>query len=135
MRKRRPTGWLLGFAGSAVVHVCALAVLFAVGRVERGGDRAGGAAHWDALALTVDPAYAAPDPLANAIPVDVAPPARAWDAREGDRDNLVPLTTGPSDSDGRRRVAPAPDQGEGGGRPPDHAFRRDNSTLRSRLTD
>src|SRR5439155_26049091 len=69
------------------------------------------------------------------IPVDIAPPSRAWDAPESDRDNLSPLTTAPSDSDGRRRRAPAPDQGENGGHPPDHAYRRDNSTLRSRLTD
>ena len=63
------------------------------------------------------------------------PPERASDAHEGDRDSLVPLTAAPSDSDGRRHQAPAPDQGEDGGHPPDHAYRRDDSTLRSHLTD
>ena len=136
MRKRRPTSWLLGFAGSAVVHVCLLAALFAFGRVAPVGAQLGADAPSDATALTaVDPAFAGADPLAAAITVDVDPPDRAWDAREADRDSLVPLTTAPSDSDGRRRVAPAPDQGENGGRPPEHAFRLDTSMLRSRLTD
>ena len=62
-------------------------------------------------------------------------PTRAWDAREGDRDSLVPASVAPSDSDGRRRLAPAPDHGDAGGHPPDHAYRRDESTLRYRLTD
>jgi protein TonB len=126
---------LLGFAGSAAVHLCVLAALFTFGRA----DLAAQEAPWlpaDTISLTsVDPAFAGPDPAADAIPVDVEAPARAWDAREGDRDNLAPLTTAPSDSDGRRRLAPAPDRGEAGGHPPDHAFRRDSSTLRSRLTD
>jgi len=136
MRKRRPTSWLLGFAGSAVVHLCLLAGLFAFGRAAPLAVRQGADAPSDAIALTaLDPAAAGADPLAAAIPVDVEPPARAWDAREGDRDNLAPLTTGPSDSDGRRRQNPAPDQGASGGHAPDHAFRLDNSTLRSRLTD
>jgi len=135
MRNRRPTSWLLGFAGSAVVHVCVLGGLFAMGPASHLTGRAVAEAASEAIALTaVDPALAL-DPLAAAIPVDIAAPARAWDAREGDRDNLVPLTTAPSNSDGRRRLAPAPDQGENGGHPPDHAYRLDNSTLRSRLTD
>jgi TonB family protein len=137
MRKRRSTSWLLGFAGSALVHVCAVAALFAFGR---GGPRRGMAAldpPSDAtIALTaVDPAFAVADPLAAAIPIDIEPPGPVWDAREGDRDNLVPLTVAPSDSDGRRPLAPAPDRGEAGGHPPAHAYRRDDSTLRSRLTD
>ncbi len=136
MRNRRPTSWLLGFAGSAVVHACVLAALFAFGPGKRLDGRSRAEAASEEIALTsVDPAFAGADPLAAAIPVDIAPPARAWDAHEGDRDNLVPLTTAPSDSDGRRRLAPAPDQGENGGHPPDHAYRRDSSTLRSRLTD
>jgi TonB family protein len=136
MRNRRPTGWLLGLAGSVLVHVAALAALFALGR---GGLRDGEATAdlaRDAIALsTVEPAFAGPDPLAAAIAVDVAPPARPSDAPAGDRDNLVPLTAAPSDSDGRRRQTPAPDRGDAGGRPPEHAYRLDNSTLRSRLTD
>jgi TonB family protein len=136
MRNRRPTGWLLGFAGSAVAHVCALAALFAFGRVGfRPDDPAPGAQSEPIALVSVDAFFASPDPLATAIPVDVTPPARAWDAPEADRDSLVPVTAAPSDSDGRRRVAPAPDQGENGGHRPDHAYRRDDSTLRSRLTD
>jgi protein TonB len=132
MRKRRPTNWLLGFAGSAAVHVCALAGLSLFGQAGPGA----AAAPAGPIALApVPPAFTDPDPFANAIAVDVAPPPRAWDAREGDSDSLVPLTTAPSASDGRRRSAPAPDQGDAGGRPPEHAFRRDSSTLRSRLTD
>src|SRR6478609_4952309 len=129
MRKRRPTGWLFGFAGSAALHVCAVAVLFAFGRPDR-------RAAADAITLAaVDATFANPDPLAAAIPVDVEPPAPAWDAHQGDRDSLVPASAAPSDSDGRRRTAPAPDHGDAGGHPPEHAYRRDESTLRYRLTD
>src|SRR5262245_11635072 len=137
MRNRRRTGWLLGFAGSALVHVVALAALFAFGHGGwRGGEPGGDPARDTIIALgPVEPAFAGPDPLAAAIPVDVAPPARPSDAPEGDRDNVVPLSAAPSDSDGRRRQAPAPDRGDAGGRPPEHAFRLDGSTLRSRLTD
>jgi TonB family protein len=136
MRNRRPTSWLLGFAGSAMAHLCVLAAVFAFGSGNRRDGRSGGETTSEAIALTsVDQAFAVVDPLAAAIPVDIVAPARAWDAPEGDRDNLAALTTAPSDSDGRRRLAPAPDQGDTGGHPPDHAYRRDNSTLRSRLTD
>jgi len=137
MYKRRPPTWLFGFAGSALAHVCALAALFAFGHADR-PPRSAAAAEGtrDSIELTpVDPAFGVPDPLAAAIAVDVQPPAAAWDAHEGDRDNLVPLTTAPSDSDGRRPQAPAPDHGAAGGSPPAHAFRRDDSTLRSHLTD
>lgn len=136
MRKRRPTNWLLGFAGSAVVHGCLLAALFAAGRMVPVAAALAPESGGGVIALTtVDPTYAGPDPLAAAIPVEVAPPDRAWDAHESDRDSLVALSAAPSTSDGRRRVAPAPDHGEAGGHPPDHAYRRDDSTLRSRLTD
>jgi protein TonB len=137
MRKRRPTGWLFGFAGSAAVHACAVAVLFVFGRPDRRADAASAAAvSSDAIVLaTVDATFANADPLAAAIPVDVEPPARAWDAHEGDRDSLVPASVAPSDSDGRERLVPAPDHGNAGGHPPDHAYRRDESTLRSRLSD
>src|SRR4249920_3505745 len=137
MRKRRPTGWLFGFAGSAVLHVCAVGVLFVFGRPDRRAAAASSeAAASDAIALaTVEATFVSSDPLAAAITVDVEPPTRAWDAHEGDRDSLVPATVAPSDSDGRRRLAPAPDHGDAGGHPPDHAYRRDESTLRYRLTD
>src|SRR4051812_43919410 len=111
MRNRRPTSWLLGFAGSAMAHLCVLAALFTLGSRDRRDGRAAGETTSEAIALTtLDQAAAGADPLAAAIPVDIAPPARAWDAPQGDRDNLAALTTAPSDSDGRRRLAPAPDQ-------------------------
>jgi protein TonB len=136
MRKRRPTSWLLGFAGSAVVHVCVLGSLFAFGHPDRRADATNPSFSSDAIALaTVDTTLASADPLAGAIAVDIEPPAPAWDAHESDRDSLAPLTAAPSDSDGRQRLAPAPDRGDAGGHPPDHAYRRDDSTLRSRLTD
>jgi TonB family protein len=135
-KRRRPTSWLLGVAGSAVLHASALIALFAFDRPDRRALAADGDPVSDAIALTtVEAVFASPDLLAAAIPVDVAPPTRAWDAPESDRDNLVTLSTGPSDSDGRRRAVPAPDRGEAGGHPPDHAYRLDESTLRSRLTD
>jgi protein TonB len=135
MRKRRPTSWLLGFAGSAVVHACVLGALFTFGRPDRRADAAN-QPFSEAIALaTVDATMASGDPFAAAIPVDIEPPAPASDARESDRDSLASLTAAPSDSDGRQRLAPAPDRGEAGGHRPDHAYRRDDSTLRSRLTD
>src|SRR5262245_11043932 len=137
MRKRRSTSWLLGFAGSAVVHVCALAGLFAFGRAARfAPEPAAADAPPEPLAIApIEAALVDPDPLATAIPVDVTPPDRALDAHQGDRDSLAAQTAAPSDSDARRRQAPAPDQGENGGHPTDHAYRRDDSTLRSHLTD
>src|SRR3954470_20847929 len=120
MRNRRPTSWLLGFAGSALAHACVLGALFALGPRDHRDRRSGAETPSEAIALTsVDATLAGADPLAAAIPVDIAPPPRASDAPEGDRDNLAALTAAPSDSDGRRREAPAPDQGENGGHPPD----------------
>ena len=58
MRNRRPTSWLLGFAGSAVVHVCAVAALFLFGRAQSGrwpARRAGGVRRCDRRSPTVDP--------------------------------------------------------------------------------
>ena len=75
------------------------------------------------------------NPLAAAIPVDVEPPTRAWDAHEGDRDSLVPASVAPSDSDGRAAGRARARPRRRGGHPPDHAYRRDESTLRYRLTD
>src|SRR3954463_13366549 len=117
MRKRRPTGWLFGFAGSAALHACAVAVLFVVGRPDRRADAASAAAvPSDAIVVaTVDATFANADPLAVAIPVDVEPPARAWDAHEGDRDSLVPASVAPSDSDGRERLPPPPPRGHARG--------------------
>jgi hypothetical protein len=75
MRNRRPTSWLLGFAGSAVVHVCAVAALFLFGRADLGVGQPAAAASADAITIaTVDPAFASSDPLAGAIAVDITPP-------------------------------------------------------------
>jgi protein TonB len=77
----------------------------------------------------------APLPAASEPGVDPLPLPRPWDAPPGDRDNDVPVTMAPANADGRVRAAPAPDQGRSGGAPPDHAFRRDRTMLRSRLSD
>ena len=86
--RRRPTSWLLGFAGSAVVHACLLAALFAFGRVAPVGAQPGAEPSSDAIALTaVYPAFAGADPIRGRHHRRRRPPDRAWDAREGDRDN------------------------------------------------
>ena len=135
MRNRRGTSWLLGFAGSAVAHVCLLGALFVFGSARRNAVAPVAPASGPSALVDVAPAVAGADPLAAAISVEIESPARAWDAHEGDRDSLVPRPAAPSDSDGRRRIAPAPDRGDAGGHAPDHAFRRDTSTLRSRVSD
>src|SRR5262245_53949762 len=58
MGRRRSTSWLLGFAGSAVVHVCALGALFAFGRAA-------------GFAPAAPAAEAPPDPLAI-TPIEAA---------------------------------------------------------------
>src|SRR5262245_49019237 len=104
MRKRRSTRWLPGFAGSAVLHVCALAGLFAFGRAAQfAPEPAATDAPPEPLAIApIEAALVDPDPLATAIPVDVTPPDRALDAHQGDRDSLAAQTAAPSDSDARR---------------------------------
>jgi TonB family protein len=137
MRNRSSTGWLFGLVGSALAHVGLLLGLFVLGR-----DAAAGADDGTAeLAVMA----ATPIDLVADVGVDdrTAPPVasqpiaaqRPWDAPPGDKDNPVPVTVAPADADGRARLAPAPDQGLSGGTPRDHAFRRDRTVLRSRLSD
>ena len=121
---------------------CVPSALLALGSGEHAGARASLGAPVDrrrrSPSTAVGPALAGADRAArrrSPLPdVDVAPRARPWDAPEGDRDNLAALTTAPSDSDGRRRPAPAPDQGENGGHPPDHAYRRDKFDAYDRVS-
>jgi TonB family protein len=110
--------------------------LFVFGR--GGSGEAGGVSELALLAAT--PIDLVPDLAAGEHPLapvaaDPAVVARPWDAPEADKDNSVAVTEAPANADGRTRVSPAPDQGQRGGAPPDHAFRRDRTTLRSRLSD
>jgi len=138
-RARRP-GWAPAFTGSALVHVTLLALLGALGHRE--------APRVESVVVEVLPAppELAADPAmreasAEALPdpplatADEAPPRRRPDGVEGDRDVVVPVTAAPRDADGRERVVPAPDQGEVGGVRAENAYRRDRSTLRTRLAD
>jgi hypothetical protein len=112
MRKRRPTSWLLGFAGSAVVHVSASGALFAFGRATWAAASArrdvGGRDHDRRRSIPRSPARSAGGAR---FPSTSTPPARAWDAHEGDRDELVPLTARPAIRTAPA-AGPAPDQGE-----------------------
>jgi protein TonB len=125
---------------SALVHAGLLIALAAYGRA---GDP-------DASdEPSVDVGAAALELLPAALPVEVTsvevsalpatdqppPIVRPLDAPPGERDNPVARTRAPADADGRDRLAPAPDRGDEGGAPPEHAFRLDRSTLRARLTD
>lgn len=138
--ERRRAGWLAAVSASGLVHAAVLLGLALSGRSPGGGGAAEAA---------VEARRAAPEPVALTLPVEVAsleladlppvdvPPslARPLDAPPGERDNPVAVTRAPADADGRDRRPPAPDRGAEGGAPPAHAFRRDSSTLRSRLTD
>jgi TonB family protein len=135
MRNRRSTGWMFGLAGSALAHVGLVLGLFALGRdapadVDPGSELATMTA--TPIDLIADVALAD-----HASPSTVLEPAvaeRPWDAPAGDKDNPVAVTVAPADADGRTRLAPAPDQGRSGA-PAHHAFRRDRTVLRSRLSD
>lgn len=127
---------MFGLAGSALAHVALLLGLFVLGR-DASADTAAAS---ELAAMTATPIDLVAD-LGTAdqpSPPVVTEPAvaeRPWDAPPGDKDNLVAVTVAPAAADGRARLAPAPDQGLSGGAPPDHAFRRDRTVLRSRLSD
>jgi TonB family protein len=131
-------GWRIGLAGSVAAHALLLAGLFALGRRT---ERFGLAADAPAVTMAITPIeMVSPADRAEIgdppLPADADPPAaRPWDAREGDRENPIAVTLAPNDGDGLDRRAPAPDEGAAGGAPPDHAYRRDRTTLRARLTD
>jgi TonB family protein len=136
--RRRSAGWAVALGASALVHAGVLVGLLAYG--QSGGAGAAAAApdaRWAALELppiAVPVEVARVDP-ATLLPLDVPPVARPLAAPPGERDNPIPTTRAPAEADGRDRRAPAPDSGLAGGAPPDHAFRRDRSTLHARLSD
>jgi TonB family protein len=94
--------------------------------------------------MTVEAASAGGEPQGDLAWVDLAPPAEAVPAPEpqptpatvaGDQDHLVENPTAPRRGTNAPAAAPAPDTGDGPGRPSVEASRRDTSTLRSRLSD
>jgi protein TonB len=136
-RNRRALGWRIGLGGSVVAHALVLAGLFALGRRDARFDAGAADAAATAAVTPIEMTALARAELGDPpLPDEAIPPAlRPWDAREGDRDNPIAVTIAPSDGDGLVPAAPAPDQGAGAGAPPDHAYRRDRTTLRARLTD
>ncbi|HSY40563.1 MAG TPA: TonB family protein [Polyangia bacterium] len=131
---------MLALGASALVHLGILFAFVAYGRSTEAGETVTGPRDAPAMALALVP-IAVPVEVTEVevteqSPMDAPPPlVRPWDAPAGERDNPIARTRAPSDGDSRDRRAPAPDSGLGGGAPPDHAFRLDRSTLRSRLTD
>src|SRR5262245_4260571 len=142
VRERWNRGWVWAVGGSALVHAAMLATLAVL-------HKGGGAPAVELIAVEL----AAPLPalaLEAAVPVGsptvmdptaipqkdelppLLPPPRA---PAGDRDEVAARTVAPADADGRARAAPAPDQGDDVGHRPEHAYRHDRSTLRSRLAD
>ena len=138
--RRQSVGWLLALGASALVHLGILVAFVAYGRSTEPAETAAGPldAPWTALALApiALPVEVTDIEVTELPPADAPPPlVRPWDAPAGERDNPIARTRAPAVGDGRDREAPAPDSGLAGGAPPDHAFRLDRSTLRSRLTD
>jgi TonB family protein len=138
--RRQSAGWTIALGASALVHLGILIAFVAYGRSAEPFETAEGPLDAQRPALLPAP-IAVPVEVTDIEvtelpPADAPPPlARPWDAPPGERDNPVALTRAPADSDSRDRLSPAPDSGLSGGAPPDHAFRLDRSTLRSRLTD
>jgi len=138
--RRRRAGWAPAVAASALVHAGVLLGLALYGRSPAApvAGEAAADAHraLPALLPLAVPVEVASLDVADLPPIDAPPPlARPLDAPPGERDNPAPVTVAPADADGRDRRPPAPDRGAAGGAPPAHAFRRDSSTLHSRLTD
>lgn len=137
--RARGTGWAIALSASAVVHTVAILTLCAYGRTLWVPDAPGQAAQpaWGSLAPIALPIeVASPEQAELAALLDEVPPvARPLDAPAGERDNPVDRTRAPAQGDGLDRRAPAPDQGANGGAPLAHAYRRDSSVLRARLTD
>jgi len=127
---------MFGLAGSVLAHVGLVLGLFALGRdPSPDADAAAELAAMTATPIDLVADLALTD---QASPTTVLEPAlaeRPLDAPPGDKDNPVAVTVAPVDADGRSRLAPAPDQGRSGGAPADHAYRRDRTVLRSRLSD
>jgi TonB family protein len=105
-------------------------------------DEAFDIATFDLATVTITPIEALPpqdvadlgDPPLDPAAAD-PPPSRPWDAPAGENDNPVAITVAPRTGDAAIDLRPAPDGGDRGGRPPDHAYRRDRSVLHARLDD
>src|SRR6187401_2826694 len=137
MRNRRSTGWMFGLAGSVLAHVGLVLALFALGRdASPDADAAAELAAMTATPIDLVADLALTDHASPTTTVlEPAPIERPLDAPPGDKDNPVAVTVAPANADGRSGLAPAPDQGRSGGAPADHAYRRDRTVLRSRLSD
>jgi TonB family protein len=138
--KRQSAGLTIALGVSTLVHLGILVAFVVYGRSGDPVETAEGPQGAERSALFPAPVAVPVEvtdiEVTELPPADAPPPlARPWDARPGERDNPVALTRAPADSDSRDRQPPAPDDGLAGGAPPDHAFRLDRSTLRSRLTD
>jgi protein TonB len=129
-------GWTKAAAGSCLVHALVLLGLWRGAR-----ERPATEATQVVVELKADPTAwdkLAPDgtPPAPPLPaIDEAVMPRLSDASEADRDNAVAKTVAPRAGEVRERAAPAPDQGDEGGRLPGAVSRRDRSTLQSRVAD
>jgi TonB family protein len=139
-QRTRRHGWIWAVGGSFVVHALVLSV------VVRGGVGAAPSVAPETIAVDLAPDVVAPA-MATIASLTAAelpdPPPRAsvvvpvplLDARQGERDNAVPLTVAPREGDGRTRAAPAADEGTVGGLRSERASRRDRSELQSRVAD
>jgi TonB family protein len=140
-RNRRRASLWIGLWGSVAAHVVLLGGALVLGR--------GAPAHESLDIATFELATVTVTPLEALPPQDLAdlgdppldpavadpPPPRPWDAPAGENDNPVAITVAPRAGDAPIDVRPAPDSGDRGGRPPEHAYRRDRSVLHARLDD
>jgi TonB family protein len=131
----RSRGWWWAAAGSVAVHaLLLLALAGSRGAADARALAAAGEAAW----IDLIP-FAAAEEVAtvSAPPIeDQPPPTRLTDAPEGDRDHAPLRSIAPRVAEGAARWSPAPDEGDQQGRSStERAWRRDRSTLRSRLTD
>ena len=135
-----PRAGCSGSRGPRLVHVCALGVLFAFGRPDR---RAAAAAVGGGVLATRSRWRPSRRPSPSCRSARRRDPrrrraaVRAWDAPRGrSRQPGAGVRRRPAIPTGGGGVgARARPRASAGGHPPDHAFRRDDSTLRSRLTD
>lgn len=139
MRRGAATGWVWAVTGSFVVHAALLLLV-----AQRSRDRflpvPGAAVSLADSAPPDEPTWidvvAAEDRAAATVPAVLPdPPVDLRSAPEGDRDRVAPLAIGPRVAAGRDSATPATDRGVEGGRLPERAWRRDQSTLHERVTD
>jgi TonB family protein len=146
-RRLTTRGWVWAAAASFWIHAALLSLLVQRSRrVEVTAPALAWAAaseHQQRGAEPVEPTWvevttsdqAQPLPLLPEIEPFVPPPASLRDAPEGEMARDRPLSVAPRVADAAEKVSPAADQGLDLGRKLDHAWRRDRSTLRSRITD